>query len=413
MWKDDCQEWKYGDAVTSDIDRLPIEWLVGGFPSSAGAVGVFDTTRINFLAALSERLLGRSEIKKYTDLAAFAFWCRRANIESKKIDSNDGMHRLGWGIALHITPGNVPMNCAFSFAFGLLSGNSNVVRLPSENFPQIALLIGEMTHLFSKAEFAEVAKYNALVRYDRNANVTASLSEISDLRMIWGGDLTINEVRKLECGPRCVDLVFPDRYSFSVICLEALRASSNDELETLTQRFYNDTYLFDQNACSSARLIVWYGKEQADERELFWDRLQRYVESRYEVSLGLSVEKYGRLCSDMLGKSAVHRVVRHGSWVYRVEWEVLPEDSEQYLGRGGYFYEWLTEDLDVISRLASKRSQTLSYFGVNKEVLKSIVVKNKLAGIDRIVPIGRGLDMDLVWDGYDLVRSMSRVISVS
>ena len=50
---------------------------------------------------------------------------------------------------------------------------------------------------------------------------------------------------------------------------------------------------------------------------------------------------------------------------------------------------------------------------MNKEVLKSIVVKNKLAGIDRIVPIGRGLDMDLVWDGYDLVRSMSRVISVS
>ena len=83
------------------------------------------------------------------------------------------------------------------------------------------------------------------------------------------------------------------------------------------------------------------------------------------------------------------------------------------LGRGGYFYEWLTEDLDVISRLASKRSQTLSYFGVNKEVLKSIVVQNKLAGVDRIVPIGRGLDMDLVWDGYDLVRSMSRVISVS
>ena len=399
--------------MTSDIERLPIEWLVGGLPSTAGAVGIFDVTRVNFLVALSERLLGHPEIKKYTDLAAFAFWCRRANIERKKIGLNDGMRRLGWGIALHITPGNVPINCAFSFAFGLLSGNSNVVRLPSEDFPQIRLLISEMTQLFAKSEFAEVANYNSLVRYDRNGNVTGGLSQISDLRLIWGGDKTIYEVRKLECGPRCVDLVFPDRYSFSVISLESLRNSKDDELETLTQRFYNDTYLFDQNACSSARLIVWYGKEQADERELFWERLQRYTKSRYEVSLGLAVEKYGRLCSDVLGGSRVRRVVRHGGWVYRVEWEVLPENPEQYFGRGGYFYEWVAEDLDVISGFASKRCQTLSYFGVDKGALESIVVDNKLAGIDRIVPIGRGLDMDLVWDGHDLVRSMSRVIAVS
>jgi hypothetical protein len=256
--------------VTSDIDRLPIEWLVGGLPSTAGVVEIFDVTRVNFLVALSERLLGHPEIKKYTDLAAFAFWCRRANIERKKMGVNDGMRRLGWGIALHITPGNVPINCAFSFAFGLLSGNSNVVRLPSEDFSQIELLISEMTHLFSKTEFAEVAEYNSLVRYDRNGNVTGGLSQISDLRLIWGGDKTIYEVRKLECGPRCVDLVFPDRYSFSVISLESLRNSKDDELETLTQRFYNDTYLFDQNACSLPYHTINLADEQA-----FWSN--RYV----------------------------------------------------------------------------------------------------------------------------------------
>jgi len=35
-----------------------------------------------------------------------------------------------------------------------------------------------------------------------------------------------------------------------------------------------------------------------------------------------------------------------------------------------------------------------------------------LSGIDRIVPVGKALDMDVTWDGYDIVRSLSRVIDV-
>ena len=31
-------------------------------------------------------------------------------------------------------------------------------------------------------------------------------------------------------------------------------------------------------------------------------------------------------------------------------------------------------------------------------------------GVDRIVPIGRTMDFSLMWDGYDLIRSMSRRI---
>ena len=34
-----------------------------------------------------------------------------------------------------------------------------------------------------------------------------------------------------------------------------------------------------------------------------------------------------------------------------------------------------------------------------------------LRGIDRVVPVGRALDMDIVWDGYDLIGSLSRLIT--
>ena len=47
---------------------------------------------------------------------------------------------IGRGKVLHIAPSNVPMNFAYSFAFGLLSGNINLVRLPSKEFAQIRIL---------------------------------------------------------------------------------------------------------------------------------------------------------------------------------------------------------------------------------------------------------------------------------
>ena len=34
------------------------------------------------------------------------------------------------------------------------------------------------------------------------------------------------------------------------------------------------------------------------------------------------------------------------------------------------------------------------------------------AAVDRIVPMGRTMDFTLVWDGVDLIRTMSRAVQV-
>ena len=44
--------------------------------------------------------------------------------------------------------------------------------------------------------------------------------------------------------------------------------------------------------------------------------------------------------------------------------------------------------------------------------LKNFVCKNELQGIDRIVPIGQGLEMSLYWDGYDMNKTLSRVVDI-
>ena len=60
----------------------------------------------------------------------------------------------------------------------------------------------------------------------------------------------------------------------------------------------------------------------------------------------------------------------------------------------------------------NERYQTLTYFGVDKTQLQDFVVSRRLRGIDRVVPIGRALDMNIVWDGYDVVASLSRVVDI-
>ena len=42
--------------------------------------------------------------------------------------------------------------------------------------------------------------------------------------------------------------------------------------------------------------------------------------------------------------------------------------------------------------------------------LVDFVVDRGLPGIDRVVPVGKALDMDVIWDGYMLVEQLSRIV---
>ena len=59
---------------------------------------------------------------------------------------------------------------------------------------------------------------------------------------------------------KCRNIYFSDKYSMSI-----LNSSKNNEIERLNllqcKNFYNDSYLMDQNACSSPHIIFWKGKK--------------------------------------------------------------------------------------------------------------------------------------------------------
>ena len=85
---------------------------------------------------------------------------------------------------------------------------------------------------------------------------------------------------------------------------------------------------------------------------------------------------------------------------------------ENFRGRWGYFYEFETQNINSISKNINRKYQTLTYFGFEKDTLKKFIMNNNIKGIDRFVPVGSALDINFIWDGYDLFKSLTRIIEV-
>ena len=217
-----------------------VTYLVGDRIKAIRPVVPYDDLLCKFLNDLSAELRSSEELVAYPDIMAFAFWCRKANIAKLKKNFEDGKARLGLGLVFHITPSNVPINFAFSFVFGLLSGNANIVRVPSKSFPQIDIICATIDRLFDSDRYGEIKTMTAFVRYEQNDKITAMFSANCNARMIWGGDVTIRGIRKLPIIERCVDIAFSDRYSFCMLDALSMIKLDAAELKRLAESFYND-----------------------------------------------------------------------------------------------------------------------------------------------------------------------------
>ena len=98
--------------------------------------------------------------------------------------------------------------------------------------------------------------------------------------------------------------------------------------------------------------------------------------------------------------------------IYRIKIKKLPKNFEKLKGKFGYFYEYNSKDINCCAELVNSKFQTLVYYGVSQNKLSNFVLTNRLKGIDRIVPVGQALDIGFVWDGYNLDKSLTRIIDL-
>ena len=359
----------------------------------------------NFLNDFSNELMQDRRFRDFPDAASVAFFARAGNIKRLKKDFADNNLRVGKGLAFHITPSNIPVQFMFSYFFGLLAGNANIVRVASKNFPQVDFLCEILNKVLSKHK--KIFNMTAIVRYDRESDWTKIFSANCHVRLIWGGDNTIENIRKIPIPPRATELVFADRYSLAIMNEIAIENLSDSELKRLAQNFYNDTYLVDQNACSSPHLILWKSSDNKSGREKFWSAVNKVVHEKYDLPPIKSTSKYNNFCRNAIDFPQTGEILREDNYLYRANTEIFT-GIDNLRGKFGLFYE---HDLKDFAQLpVNEKFQTLTYFGFEPKDLAEQVAKNNWLGIDRIVPIGKALDIGVFWDGYDLINQMSRII---
>jgi hypothetical protein len=369
----------------------------------------FSDSIIAFLNALSASLMKDVNSRAYPDVVTFAFFCRKHQLLNLKHQYQNDELRLGRGTVFHVAPSNVPVNFAYSLIAGLLSGNNNIVRVSSKEFPQVDLIVKHLYELSKNEEFSGIIHRIVLIRYDRSSNATGYFSSFCNVRVIWGGDETITQIRRNPLPSRSFDVTFADRYSLAVINADMLIKEMN--LQKIAEGFYNDTYFFDQNACSAPHLIIWTGDTANIEtaQQKFWNAVYEEAKRKYSLQTVQAIDKLTAFYRQAINMPVHKTDTQYDNTLVRIQLETLPPNIDEFRCTGGYFSEYTAASLKDIATVINSRYQTLAYYGYEKDILQQFVLENRLTGIDRIVPIGSTTNFTLTWDGYNLIDTLSRV----
>ena len=368
----------------------------------------FDETSLSFLSELSGNLCKDPKVRQVPEAYTFGFWCRRSHLESMKLTG-----RRGRGMVFHVAPGNMPAMFAYSWAVSLLAGNSNIVRLSQKASPAADLLCGHIRRLLEKPAYAELKESNSFVRYGYSQKQTGEYSEMSDVRILWGGDETIRRIRRIPLETPVEDIAFPDKYSIAMIRAAGLEGLSSEEFSQIVHRFYNDTYGADQNACSSPKFVFWL-EDGIDRQRLeavkqrWWQELADQAKD-YVLPARAAVQKYQKLCLAYLRHDGLEPVQKWGNLLYVTECSVLPEHLWELDGLCGMFFQKTIKDPKEAAGWLEEKIQTVTAVGLDPKSLEQTFRRLRTAGVDRVVEAGQALLFEPVWDRKDLPRILSEV----
>ncbi len=394
------------------LNKKKLLYLAGNENIKNVAREPFSKITIDFLDDLSKKIFKNKNSTQFKDLMTFAFWCRKNNIRNYKNKFKTNKLRFGIGLIFHIPPSNVPISFIYSFVFGILSGNSNIVRLSKPDLEQNKLLIKIINELLRVKKYKELYNCNIFLSYDKDDFFTNHFSKIVDGRIIWGSDKTISEFKKKETKLNCVDLFFGDKYSICFLNSKKIKKLKSEALNNLVKNFYNDSFIMDQNACSSPHLILWDKNAKIQDKKVFWNTLEKYVVKNFHINNSIVSKKYKLLNDYLFSKTNLKLNKFNNQYIININLNKLTNKVYEQRGFSGIFFEYNLKKYSEFEKILSRRFQTLTYFGYDKNYFINLFKNKNYKGIDRIVPVGNALQIDLVWDGIDVINNLTRIIDI-
>jgi hypothetical protein len=374
---------------------------------------IFDPLLVEFLSVLSSEIMKSSEAKEFPDLMSFAFWCRNSNIKQFERNYPKSEIRFGLGKVLHITPKNVPINFAFSWALSALAGNSNFIKLPTDFFPQIEIFLDLFKKTVKTNKYKRILESVVFFKTEHGSNLIKELSLACEARVIWGSNQTIEAIKKFAVQPRFMDLTFPSRISIAAISASAFLELDFSKREVVVRKFLQDALSFGQRGCSSPRKIFWMGTKEdyVEARGHFWGLANRLSSKLIQMPDSFTRFSNLSILSTNNQRNFTFSSSIHDPLIVLESLEDPNSDFETILSFGT-FLEKRIDSIEETLEVDARNLQTVTYFGLDPESLVTSIKESGFLGIDRIVPFGAAFDMTPSWDGIDTLRSLSRIIEI-
>jgi hypothetical protein len=373
----------------------------------------FDPLLLDYCQNLSQQLVKEED----ADMTALGFWLRPAHIHELKT----AFYRIQTeqeiltpkGLVFHISASNVDTLFAYSWILSLLCGNSNLIRLPSTQSPAISAILEIIQNLLEKKDFSPLNEQNCFMHYGHQEAITTAISASVDMRVIWGSNHTIQTLRRIPLNPYATEIAFPDRFSYGVIDAANYDSLAHEKKQFLAQAFFRDMYGFDQNGCSSPRILFWIGSKSKITKtaQEFSDYLQKEIQSRgYELPLSAFLNKQ-TLLYVQASKLAVNSIKMPSNELTTVMMDIFDPQCRAHSG-GGLLYHIPLKHLHDLIDIVSVQDQTLVYEGITREEIKQLAHQLNGKGPSRFVPFGEALHFSEDWDGHDLLRAFTRKLRI-
>lgn len=400
-------------SIAADIARqISIMAPAGGSLAAtlaAPRAAPFAAERLALVDAVRRAILADPQARSRPEMVALAFWARAASLNQLAASLNDGHTRSPRGLALHIAPGNVDTMFLYSALLSVLAGNVNIVRVSGRESDALALLLRLLNEALATVPEA-VRACLLIVRYPAEKPINDALSAHVDVRVIWGGDDTVREVRTSPLPPHASELTFPSKVSAAVIDAAAWAVAPDRQEQA--RRFALDAVTFGQQACSSPLALFWRGDAGSvtAAQAAFWPLVETAIAAADEpFAARAAVDKL--VAEQML--AAAGPVHHRETSDYRLRVTQTPDLARlTRLAGDGFFVERRINALEDLAPLVQRDWQTIASLGVSGDDWRAMLAATRPHGIDRIVPFGQALAFGNVWDGVNLLTSLTRIVSI-
>ena len=194
-----------------------------------------------------------------------------------------------------IAPSNISTNSLYTLAFGLLSGCPSIIRLSNKNIDELRSIMQLINKILESSEFIKLSNKISFINYEHDQTISNYFSSLVDSRILWGGDETIKIFKSFKTASHCLDIVFPNKVSSSLISSEWLISSDDNEIANKADLFARDIGLFSQMACSSPQsLIVLKDQKLSSRKELldFFKKCDLSLSNKNWLSENQSLENF-------------------------------------------------------------------------------------------------------------------------